>query len=480
MTRPRDSSTAAAPTPDPVDRAVAASLHGLQYLRNADIGTRTHLLTSLADAIDAQGDHLIDLASAETHLSPDRLTGELARTSRQFRFYAQVAEDGAPFAVTTDHAGPGLDCDLRAMRVPLGPVAVFSAGNFPFAFGVLGTDTASALAAGCPVVVKAHPGHPRLSRALAELAADTFEALGAPPGMLGLVDGFDAGPRLVQHADVRAVAFTGSLAGGRALFDLAVARPDPIPFYGELGSLNPVFVLPGAALARRPEIAQGFVASFTGSAGQLCTKPGVLFVPRTARIGEDLRAPLAAVAGHRLLNEAIEGRFAQRLAAISAAPDVNLLGGDNEPPAHEGTTGPRPTLLVTTIAGFLESLEVLGEECFGPASLLVEYDRTDELVEAARRLPGQLTAAVHAEADEHETARALVDELVDRVGRLVWNGWPTGLPVARATHHGGPYPAATVPGATSVGARALDRFLRPVCFQNVPTDLLPGPLATDT
>lgn len=461
-------------TIDPVDEAVASALDGLSSLGAADLATRTRLLTGLADAIDDDAGNLIDLAATETHLSDERLSGELARTSRQLRFYAQVAEDGAQLGVAIDHADSPSGCDLRMMKVPLGPVAVFAAGNFPFAFGVLGTDTASALAASCSVVVKAHPGHPRLSQAFAKLAAGVFDSLGFPTGVVGLVEGFDAGLRLVQHRDVRAVSFTGSLAGGRALFDMVAARPDPIPFYGEMGSLNPVFVLPGAALARGEQIGQGFVTSFTSSAGQLCTKPGVLFVPRTSQMIENLGQPLAAIADHRLLNEATAQKYEERLADIKDIAGVKVLGDDRD--ANAASDGTPPTLLKISLERFLASLDTLGEECFGPASMVVEYDTLDELVGVARQLPGQLTAAVHAEFEEHESARPLVAELINRVGRLVWNGWPTGLPVAWATQHGGPYPAATVPGATSVGARALDRFLRPVAFQDVPAALLPGPL----
>jgi len=342
---------------------------------------------------------------------------------------------------------------------------VFAASNFPFAFSVAGGDTAAALAVGCPVVVKASPGHPELSDLVGSLVSSALSSAGVPDGAFAVVHGFEEGRALVVDPRIRAGAFTGSLEGGRALFDLACARPDPIPFYAEMGSVNPVFVTASAAAERVEGIAEGYVASFTLGAGQFCTKPGLVFVPATdAAAFESFVA--SALSGHLaepLLNTDIEGRYAAGLAELSAHPAVRVLV------AGEGTA---PTLLGCDAADFLAARADLLTECFGPVSMVVRYSSEEELLACARAFGGELAASVHGSLPD-ETVSRLVAVLTERVGRVLWNGWPTGVSVTYAMQHGGPYPATTFPGHTSVGTTSLRRFLRPVVYQNMPQALLP-------
>ncbi|MHB8505526.1 MAG: aldehyde dehydrogenase family protein, partial [Acidimicrobiales bacterium] len=340
----------------------------------------------------------------------------------------------------------------------------FAASNFPFAFSVAGGDTASALAAGCPVLLKAHPGHPRLSARTGEIVSG---ALGGG-GTFGVLFGDEAGRRVLCDERIAAGAFTGSVAGGRALFDIAVSRPVPIPFFGELGSLNPTFVTAAALAARRDEILSGYVASFTLGAGQFCTKPGLLFVPAGAGVEEDLVAIVAGRPGAPLLNERIAAGHARVREQLRARTEV-LVEGGGDPAA------PAPTLLRTTVGHLLAGRDELLRECFGPTSIVVTYDDPGSLLEVAGALEGQLTATVQCEGDEPDVAE-LLRRLRDRVGRLVCNGWPTGVAVTWAMQHGGPYPATTAPATTSVGTAAIGRFLRPVSYQSVPDALLPPAL----
>jgi NADP-dependent aldehyde dehydrogenase len=348
----------------------------------------------------------------------------------------------------------------------LGVALVFAAGNFPFAFSVAGGDTASALAAGCPVVLKVHDGHPELSASVGGIVKEVFG------DGFGLIHGTDAGRAAAVDRRVRAAAFTGSTAGGRALFDLAAGREDPIPFYGELGSVNPVFVTPAAVRARGDEIAEGYVASFTLGSGQLCTKPGLLFLPAGHGLDARIAARAAAVAGARMLEDRIaEGHAAKRAARRGVEGMRVLVGPDADDPAM-----PRPTVLLTSMAALSDGPSLLREECFGPTSIVVEYDGVDELVAAADLVEGSLTATVHAEPGDAAVVEGLVAELRDRAGRIVWNGWPTGVRVGWAMQHGGPWPASTSASHTSVGAAAIDRFTRPLAFQNAPQAHLPPAL----
>jgi NADP-dependent aldehyde dehydrogenase len=434
---------------------------------------RAALLESVAAELEAAGDRIVALADRESALGTARLTGELARTTFQFRFMAEVIRDGGYLDVTIDHADPAATPprpDLRRTRVPLGPVAVFGASNFPLAFSVPGGDTASALAAGCPVVAKAHPAHPATSLACAEAITRGLGA--APPGTFALVHGEDAGRALVTDPHIKAVGFTGSLRGGRALHDLAAARPEPIPFYGELGSLNPLIVTPGAAAARAEEIGRGAAASFTLGNGQFCTKPGLLFVPR-GDAGERLVGALVAHAATLplgpLLTPGIRAAYEAGVERAAALPDVTVLArpGDGAGDATAAT-------VVRVPADRLG--DALLDEVFGPFAVVADYADDEDLSAALAWLRPALTATVHAEDGEEDLVRPLLDLLARRSGRLVWNGYPTGVAVAWAMTHGGPYPASTSAAHTSVGAAAIQRWLRPVTYQSVPEPLLPPEL----
>jgi len=440
---------------------------------------RAAALVAMADGLDACAGELVPLAMEESHLGKDRLVGEVARTTFQLRLFAGALEEGSYLRATIDLPdpgwGPGPRPDLRRVLVPVGPVVVFAASNFPFAFSVAGGDSASALAAGCPVVLKAHPGHPELSARTGEVVRRALASVGAPEGTFSLIYGDEAGRAAVTSEHVCAGAFTGSLAGGRALFDLASSRPRPIPFYAEMGSLNPVFVTATALEHRRADILSGLANSFTLSAGQFCTKPGLVFVPSGGvSDGEVVEALVDHRAATPLLNERIHRAYVEHLTSLRRHPGVRVVVGD----AGADGTSPTPTVLATTVPELLASGPELLAECFGPVTILVGYADDDELLAAARALDGQLTATVHGEPGD-PVAPTLLDLLTTRAGRVVWNGWPTGVSVTAAMHHGGPYPATTSPLDTSVGTAAIGRFLRPVSYQSFPDQLLPAALRHD-
>jgi NADP-dependent aldehyde dehydrogenase len=443
---------------------------------------RAHALRRVADALDAAVADLVPLANRETGLPVEpRLVGELGRTTFQLRLLAEEIVDGAYLEAVLDSPDPdwpaGGRPDVRRMLRPIGPVVVFAASNFPFAFSVAGGDTAAALAVGCPVVLKAHPGHPELSALTASLVSDALTSAGLPSGTFAVVYGEEAGRAAVLDPRIRAGAFTGSITGGRTLFDLACSRPEPIPFYGELGSVNPVFVTESAARSRGTDIADGYLGSFTLGHGQFCTKPGLLFVPTDTApsMTRHLVDALAKRPAARLLNDRIADGHTRTLSTLAEHPTVRALtptpppGDDATQPARDDAT---PTLLGVSARELLDHWSELVVECFGPTSIVVDYASEDELVECARRFTGELTATVHGEGDDR-VATDLLAELSERAGRVLWNGWPTGVAVTYAMHHGGPYPATTSPLHTSVGTTSLRRFLRPVAYQNMPQHLLP-------
>jgi NADP-dependent aldehyde dehydrogenase len=473
---------------DACQRASAAApvLAGIRDLR-------IRLLRTAADALDDAVERLVRIAEEETALGIGRLTGEVGRTSFQLRMFADMVERGDHLELTIDHAGPtdmGPRPDLRRWLVPVGPVAVFAASNFPFAFSVAGGDTASALASGCPVVVKAHPGHPRTSRAVTELVQGAVAAVGGPAGTLTLVEGFEAGPKLVQHPAIRAVGFTGSEAGGRALAELAAARPDQIPFYGELGSINPLVVTPAAARTRGRDITDGLVGSVTLGVGQFCTKPGLTLLPNDTdgrRIAHDVAQRLAQQPPARMLTTSIAEGYTQRAqirgaifaksATTTDAPSVPACAPSAEPPDGE----PIPATAVTGASVTVNAADLspeLTSECFGPFTVLALYNSVEELTELLHTLPGSLTGTVHS-VDEDPDAARIVDTLTERVGRIVHNGYPTGVAVTWAMQHGGPWPSSTNPGHTSVGQTGIRRWQRPVTFQDSPPRLLPAELRDD-
>ncbi|MEN3306475.1 MAG: NADP-dependent aldehyde dehydrogenase [Micromonosporaceae bacterium] len=465
-------------SPGQVDAAVRAAAHTAPALAAAGIPGRARMLRAMADEVDRDGDAIVAAADRESALGEVRLRGELARTTYQLRLFAEVVEDGAYLDVTIDHADPQAvpapRPDLRRMMLPLGPVGVFSASNFPLAFSVAGGDTASALAAGCPVVVKAHSGHPRTSELAGAALRRAAAAAGMPGDVVSVIHGRQAGTDLVKHPLIQAVGFTGSLGGGRALFDLACARPSPIPFYGELGSINPLVVTPAAAAERAESIANGLAGSFTLGIGQFCTKPGLAFIPAGPdgqRLASALAQAAAQVPGGPMLTPSIRDGFRTGAAERTNHPGVRAVltaGGETS-----------PHVLSVPAAGLSE---LFYEECFGPLVVLVEYAGTDELLAALDRVPGTLTATVHNGAGEDapdSVAARAADRLRERAGRLVYNGFPTGVAVTWAMQHGGPYPSSTFAAHTSVGTAAIRRFLRPVTHQDAPAGLLPPELRED-
>jgi NADP-dependent aldehyde dehydrogenase len=467
-----------------LDRLATAALAAGPSLSTVD--RRAQRLRAVASALESARDELVAVADEETALGPTRLNSELTRARVQFEMFAAEVDDGSFLDIVIDRpdpdALPAPRPDLRRMLVPIGPVAVYAASNFPFAFSVAGGDTASALAAGCPVIVKAHPGHPQTSVRSGRVIAAALREQGAPEGAFAVVHGFEAGRDLVRHPAVRAAGFTGSVAGGRALFDLAQSRPDPIPFYGELGSLNPTVVTPGALAARPQEIVAGFVGSYLLGSGQFCTKPGLFFLPQGHGLEAALAEGVAAATVGPLLGARIQDGYGRGVAVLADEPDVRPVVA---PPAPEdGGSGEEgfsvaPTLFAVSARAFQSRGGPLLEECFGPTALIVEYTSPDELLAALDVIEGSLTMTVHGHEAEPELAAALLDRATALAGRVVWGGWPTGVAVTAAQHHGGPWPATTAALHTSVGTAAMRRFLRPVAYQSVPAALLPPALRDD-
>ena len=465
--------------PAEVDRAVARAQAAFPAWARFD---RTVALEAVADALDAHTAELVELADRESALGSARLTGEVARTTGQLRLFAEVLGNGG-YQGTVVEPADGARPDLRRINRPTGPVAVFAASNFPFAFSVAGGDTASALAAGCPVIVKAHEAHPHTSLRTAELVKQALAEAGAPEGVFELVFGFAAGVRLVQHPGVTGVGFTGSTRGGLALARLCAERPTPIPFYGELGSVNPVVVLPGAVAARRDEIAAGYAGSLTLGSGQFCTNPGLVFVPEDPALLDAVAEAVAGTVGAPMLAERIHSGLVAGAEELAAVPGVRLLA---EGKPGEGPWAPTPAVYAVSAEDFREHAQTLREERFGPVGLVVTYQPGQgadpfHLLRLGSLGDGHLTATIHLDAaDEADVAaaRELLPELERVAGRIVFNGWPTGVAVTHAQHHGGPFPATTAPAHTSVGAAAIRRWLVPVVYQDAPAALLPEALAS--
>ncbi|TPV92695.1 MAG: aldehyde dehydrogenase (NADP(+)) [Myxococcales bacterium FL481] len=419
----------------------------------------------------------------ETGLPEGRVRNETGRTCNQLRMFADLVADGSWVDARIDQADPGRSPlpkpGTRSMWVPLGPVVVFGASNFPLAFSVAGGDTASALAAGNPVIVKAHPAHPGTSEIVAEAVAAAVSSCDMPDGVFSLLYGVgnELGATLVAHPAVRAVGFTGSTTGGRALMDIAAARPEPIPVYAEMGSQNPVFLLPKAIATRGDAIAKGLVGSLNLGVGQFCTNPGLVFAlagADTDRLVDDVAKQLQDVPAAAMLTRNIADAYR------SGADKVESTGLDTVVAPQPGEAGPggahaAPGLFRTDVATFLERPE-LRHELFGPAAVVCIAESPEQLVAAAARLEGQLTATIHADADEWPGHAELVTELSARVGRLIANGFPTGVEVCSSMVHGGPYPASSAAGSTSVGTRAIYRFCRQLCYQDLPDAALPPEL----
>lgn len=459
-----------------VDQAVQAAEAAFVTFAATSRADRAAFLEAIADQIEARAEAITAIGTQETGLPEGRLQGERGRTTGQLRLFADHIRAGDYLDRRHDAALPDRQPlprpDLRMIQRPIGPVAVFGASNFPLAFSTAGGDTASALAAGCPVVVKGHPAHPGTGQIVAEAIDAAIRATGMPAGVFSFIHGdtHEVGQALVQHPLIKAVGFTGSLRGGRALYDLCAQRPEPIPFFGELGSINPCFLLPAALAARGAQIAQGWAASLTMGAGQFCTNPGLIILPAAEAdaFADAAAAALADAPAQVMLADGISDAYRAGVDRIAgAATAVTRADCDGRKA--------RPAVFRTTAANFMAD-HALGQEVFGPLGLIVTTDSDDQMLDLARALEGQLTVTLQLDADDHPLAARLMPVLERKAGRILANGWPTGVEVADAMVHSGPYPASTNFGATSVGTMAIRRFLRPVCLQNLPDDLLPQDL----
>jgi NADP-dependent aldehyde dehydrogenase len=466
-------------TPALVDQAAKAAEDAFWSFAYSTREDRAALLNKIADEIDARGDEITEIGTQETGLPEARLNGERGRTVGQLRLFASHILDGAYLDRRHDEALPDRAPlprpDLRLMQRPIGPVAVFGASNFPLAFSVAGGDTASALAAGCPVVVKGHSAHPGTGEIVAQAIDAAIKACGVHPGVFSLIQGGkrDVGQSLVQHPLIKAVGFTGSLGGGRALFDLCASRPEPIPFFGELGSVNPMFMMPVAMKERGEALGKGWAGSLTMGAGQFCTNPGIAVVidgSDADAFVDAAKAGLAEVSAQTMLTDGMADAYrtgAKRIASTSGVKDVLTTSCD--------LRNATPYLFETTGENWL-SYHELSEEVFGPLGLVVRVKDMEEMRTIAKALDGQLTCTLHLDGGDAGDARSLMPILERKAGRVLANGFPTGVEVSDTMVHGGPYPASTNFGATSVGTMAIRRFLRPVCYQNIPADVLPADL----
>lgn len=462
-----------------IDRAAQAAEQAFHSYGYSSRGARAKFLRTIAAQIEACGDDITAIGARETGFPETRLNAERGRTVGQFRLFADCVETGDYLDRRYDAALPDREPlprpDLRLMQRPVGPVAVFGASNFPLAFSAGGGDTAAALAAGCPVVVRGHTAHPGISDIVAQAIDAAIGICQVHPGTYSLIQGGDysVGHALVSHPLIRAVGFTGSFAGGRALFDICAARPEPIPFFGELSSINPVFLLPGALAARGYSIASGWAGSLTMGVGQFCTNPGIAVViggPDADAFTIAAKQTLSEIGAQIMLTEGIATAFRRgtdRIKAVTGIHEVLSTSCDRR--------SATPCLFATTGKEWLAN-EDLGEEVFGPLGLIVVADDPDEMTAIANELKGQLTCTLHMEDSDTELARALMPILERKAGRILANGFPTGVEVCDSMVHGGPYPASTNFGATSVGTLSIRRFLRPITYQDIPSTILPEDL----
>lgn len=466
---------------DLVDRACVAAEQAFAGYGWSDRETRATFLEAIADEIEARGPQITEIGTSETGLPAARLEGERGRTTGQLRLFADHIRKGDYLDRRHDAAlpdrKPAPRPEMYMMQRPVGPVAVFGASNFPLAFSTAGGDTASALAAGCPVVVKGHSAHPGTGEIIAEAIHAAVKSCGLHPGVFSFIQGGrrDVGTALVQHPLIKAVGFTGSLAGGRALFDLCAQRHEPIPFFGELGSINPMFLLPAAMAGRAAEIGTGWAASLTMGAGQFCTNPGIAVAidgPDADRFSEAARAALAAATPQTMLTDGIAEAYRNGKARFDSRNAVKPVLTTKSVDRSAS-----PNLYETTAEVYLQD-SALGEEVFGPLGLIVRVRDLDEMAHLARGFEGQLTATLHMDDADLPAAQQLTPILERKAGRILVNGFPTGVEVNDTMVHGGPYPASTNFGATSVGTMAIRRFLRPVSYQNWPKALLPQELTS--
>ena len=469
-----------------VDRAYELAVGAHQEIKKLGREKRAELLDTIADKLEAISEEWIARAEAETGKPAPGLKFECGRTTNQLRMFAAYVREGSWVGARIEHGDPERrplpKPDTRLMNIALGPVAVFGASNFPLAFSVPGGDTAAALAAGCSVVVKAHPAHPGTSEMAGRAIAEAVSECGFPEGTFSMLHGasHEVGVAMVTHPSAKAVAFTGSLAGGRAIFDAAAARPHPIPVYAEMGSTNPVFVLPGAAAEHGALIAKGMRNSVTLGVGQFCTCPGFLIGMESPAL-EDLRGQLTeyieGAAEQVMLHAGIRSNFARGVERVAAVDGVSRAGDDLSE-AGPGGASVTAVLFATDANTFMAS-EDLRDEVFGPSTVVVGCSTREEMMEMAYAFDGQLTATVHGTPEELDDYADLIGILEEKAGRVIVGGYPTGVEVGHAMVHGGPYPATTDSRTTSVGTTAIDRFLRPVCYQDFPQSLLPLELQDD-
>lgn len=463
-----------------VDAACAAAAAAFDRYRSTTSTVRAEFLEAIAENIESLGDTLVDRACSESGLPRPRIAGEVGRTAGQLRLFAGVLRDGGWNGARIDPAQPDRTplprADIRQRKIPLGPVAVFGASNFPLAFSVAGGDTASALAAGCPVVVKAHDAHPGTSELVGRAITEAITRTGMPAGTFSLLYGSGPilGTRLVTDPRIKAVGFTGSRSGGTALVAAAAARPEPIPVYAEMSSVNPVFLMESALRNRGTDLGQAFVGSLTMGAGQFCTNPGLVIAVDGPALDDFVRSAsdaIAASAPAPMLTPGIARSYADGVEALSTAATAEATAKTTDRPNTCGAA-----VFSTDADTFLAS-EVLQEEVFGSASLVVKCVDANQVRAVAARLEGQLTATVHCDDDDLVAAGELMSVLELKAGRILFNGWPTGVEVGHAMVHGGPYPATSDSRSTSVGSLAIERFLRPVAYQDVPPALLPSAIA---
>lgn len=463
---------------DLVNAACAAAEEAFWSFSATTRAERAAFLDAIADEIEARAEAITEIGTQETGLPAARLQGERGRTTGQLRLFANHIRNGDYLDRRVDAALPDRQPlprpEIRLIQRPIGPVAVFGASNFPLAFSTAGGDTASALAAGCPVVVKGHSAHPGTGEIVAEAVLAAIRSCNLHPGVFSLIQGGkrEVGTALVTNPLIKAVGFTGSLAGGRALFDLCAARPEPIPFFGELGSVNPMFILPAAMSARGEGIAKGWAGSLTMGAGQFCTNPGIAVVraDQAQALAEATVSALQAVGAQVMLTEGIAAAYVKgrdRIAGTTGVQSLLTQMCDR----RQAT----PQLFIVKGSDWLANHD-LSEEVFGPLGLIVTAETEEEMVTIAKSLAGQLTATLHLDAEDSALGQRLMPVLERKAGRVLANGFPTGVEVCDAMVHGGPYPASTNFGATSVGTMAIRRFLRPVSYQNIPAALLPEDL----
>ncbi|HTM36557.1 MAG TPA: aldehyde dehydrogenase (NADP(+)) [Terriglobales bacterium] len=465
-------------TEEDIDKAANLAADAFRTGQGLSGKERAAFLRRVAENLEAEGEAITQRANLESGLPMPRLQGELKRTTGQLRLFAELLEEGSWVNARIDEGDRNVKPprpDVRSMLRGLGPVAVFGASNFPLAFSVAGGDTASALAAGNPVVVKGHPAHPGTSELVGRAIRKTVEQSSLPEGMFSLLldSGTQVGVGLVEHPAIKAVAFTGSQAGGRALMKLAAQRPEPIPCYAEMGSTNPFFILSSAMRERGAKIAHGLQASFTVGSGQFCTKPGLVFLPEDQRgeFEKELQEGVGKMEPFGMLTHGIAARYTQSVRQRIAAGKVQVVAekrGNGNPAAAQG----EPAVFGISLPEFLANPE-LSEEVFGPTTLLVHYGSEGELLKAAHRLEGHLTATIHGTDEDLTRSQELIRVLETKVGRIVFNGFPTGVEVNHAMVHGGPFPATSDSRSTSVGSMAIWRFVRPVCYQDFPDAALP-------